>query len=264
MNGDMHAIGYEFEHRFSDKVKVSHKLRYFEADVAWNYLQAQTTAAALRNASERGLLACQYSDRREQVRGIVSDTNVTSTWQLLGMEHAVLADMLLSAAVYELTQTNVLKYDAGNDVYRQAGQVRSQGLELEAKAELGRGASLIASYAYTDARTTRSTIASEIGQRSEDTPFHQAALWLDYSFASLGLPQLKTGAGARYKGSTQPSGMSRSMPAYTVLDAMLSYRLSRNWQLTANVSNLGNKQYTYCEFAICTYGDQRHATATLS
>ncbi|OYO28788.1 TonB-dependent siderophore receptor [Janthinobacterium sp. PC23-8] len=416
MNGDMHAIGYEFEHRFSDKVKVSHKLRYFEADVAWNYLQVQTTAAALRNASERGLLARQYSDRREQVRGIVSDTNVTSNWQLLGMEHAVLAgvdayqttydsrnfrgnaptlnlltynygqpvtvnrarsvdrgsriailqkgiylqdqvslgetwtvllgarhdwasqeqtlrrngarldkddsattwraglvyktasglapyvsysesffpvtaaaangqsfkptggrqyeagvryqpadsNMLLSAAVYELTQTNVLKYDAGNDVYRQAGQVRSKGLELEAKAELSRGASLIASYAYTDARTTRSTIASEIGQRSEDTPFHQAALWLDYSFASLGLPQLKTGAGARYKGSTQPSGMSRSMPAYTVLDAMLSYRLSRNWQLTANVSNLGNKQYTYCEFAICTYGDQRHATATLS
>ena len=416
MKGDMHAIGYEFEHRFRDKVKVSHKLRYFEADVSWNYLQAQTTAAAIRNASERGLLARQYSDRRERVRGIVSDTNLTGSWQLLGVDHTVLAgvdayqttydsrnfrgnaptlnllaynygqpvtvnrarsvdrgsrietlqkgiylqdqvslgetwtvllgarhdwasqdqtlrrngtrldkddsattwraglvyktasglapyvsysesffpvtaaaangqsfkptggkqyeagvryqppgsNMLLSAAVYELTQTDVLKYDAGNDVYRQAGQVRSKGLELEAKADIGRGASLIASYAYTDARTTRSTIASEIGQRSEDTPFHQAALWLDYSFASLGLPQLTTGAGARYKGSTQPSGMSRSMPAYTMLDAMLSYRLSRHWQLTANLSNLANKQFTYCEFAICSYGDKRQATATLS
>lgn len=416
MNGDMHAIGYEFEHRFSDKVKLSHKLRYFEADVRWNYLQAQTSAAALRTASERGLLARQYSDRRERVRGIVSDTNVTSNWQWLGMDHTLLAgvdayqttydsrnfrntaptlnlltynygqpvtvnrarsvdrgsrietlqkgiylqdqislgdtwtvllgtrhdwasqdqtlrrngnrldkddsattwraglvyktasgiapyvsysesffpvaaadangqsfkptggkqyeagvryqppgsNMLLSAAVYELTQTNVLKYDAGNDIYRQSGQVRSQGLELEAKADLGRGASLIASYAYTDARITRSTIASEIGQRSEDTPFHQAALWLDTSFASLGLPQLTTGVGARYKGSTQPSGMPRAMPAYTILDAMLSYRLSRNWQLTANVSNLANKQFTYCEFAICNYGDERQATATLS
>jgi len=416
MKGDMHAIGYEFEHRFSDKVKVSHKLRYFEADVRWNYLQAQTSAAALRNASERGLLARQYSDRRERVRGIVSDTNVASNWQWLGMEHAVLAgvdayqttydsrnfrstaptlnlltynygqpvtvnrarsvdrgsrietlqkgiylqdqislgetwtvllgarhdwasqdqtlhrngnrldkddsattwraglvyktasgiapyvsysesffpvtaadangqsfkptggkqveagvryqppgsNMLLSAAVYELTQTDVLKYDAGNDVYRQAGKVRSQGLELEAKADLGRGVSLIASYAYTDARITRSTIAREIGQRSEDTPFHQAALWLDTSFAGLGLPQLTTGVGARYKGSTQPSGMPRAMPAYTMLDAMLSYRLSRNWQLTANVSNLANKQFTYCEFAICNYGDERQATATLS
>ena len=416
MNGDMHAIGYEFEHRFSDSVKLSHKLRYFEADVTWNYLQAQTTAAAIRNASERGLLARQYSDRRERARGIVSDTNLASSWQLLGMQHMVLAgvdayqttydsrnfrgnaptlnllsynygqpvlvnrsasvdrgsrietlqkgvylqdqisladtwtvllgarhdwasqdqtlrrngakvdkddsattwraglvyktaggiapyvsysesffpvaaadaggqsfkptggrqyeagvryqppgsNMLLSAAVYELTQTDVLKYDAGNDTYRQAGQVRSQGLELEAKAELSRDASLIASYAYTDARTTRSTIASEIGQRSEDTPFHQAALWLDYSFAGLGLPQLKTGAGARYKGSTQPSGMARAMPGYTLLDAMLSYRLNRHWLLTANISNLANKQFTYCEFAICRYGDERQATATLS
>lgn len=146
------------------------------------------------------------------------------------------SNMLLSAAVYELTQTDVLKYDAGNDVYRQAGQVRSKGLELEAKADIGHGAGL-----------TRSTIASEIGQRSEDTPLHRAALWLDCSFAGLGLPQLTTGAGARYKGSTQPSGMARAMPAYAVLDAMLSYRLSRHWQLTANVSNLGNKQFTYCE-----------------
>ncbi len=38
MKGAMHAIGYEFEHRFSDRLKLSHKLRYFEADVTWNYL----------------------------------------------------------------------------------------------------------------------------------------------------------------------------------------------------------------------------------
>ena len=82
--------------------------------------------------------------------------------------------------------------------------------------------------------------------------------------AGLGLPQLTTGAGARYKGSTQPSGMARAMPAYTVLDAMLSYRINRHWQLTGNVSNLANKQFTYCEFAICRYGDERQATATLS
>ncbi|MDT1848447.1 TonB-dependent receptor, partial [Acinetobacter baumannii] len=55
--------------------------------------------------------------------------------------------MLLSAAVYDLTQTDVLKYDASQDLYRQAGEVQSQGVELEAKAELDRSTSLIASYA---------------------------------------------------------------------------------------------------------------------
>ncbi|MEV4780698.1 TonB-dependent siderophore receptor [Burkholderia sp. LMU1-1-1.1] len=416
MNGDMHAFGYELAHRFSDNVKLGHKLRYFEADVSWRYLQAQTTAAAILAAGQRGVLARQYSDRRERARGIVSDTSVESTWQWLGMRHTVLtgvdayhttydstnfrgnapslnlmtynygqpvvvnraasadrgsrietlqkgiyvqdqidigerwtallgarhdwasqdqsmhrnlatldkddeattwragvvykteaglapyasysesffpvaaadaagqsfkptrgkqyeagvryqpagSNMLLSAAVYDLKQTDVLKYDAAEDTYRQAGEVHSKGFELEAKAELSRALSMIASYAYTDARTTRSTIASEVGQRSEDTPFHQAALWADYSFAALGLPQLKTGAGARYKGSTQPSGMPVAMPGYTLFDAMLSYRFSRNWELSANLSNLSNKKFIYCEFAICRYGDERRATATLT
>ncbi|MET0265770.1 MAG: TonB-dependent siderophore receptor [Duganella sp.] len=416
MNGEMHAIGYELAHSFSPDVKLSHKLRYFEADVTWRYLQAQTTAAAIQNASQRGVLARQYSDRRERARGIVSDTNVQSNWNWFGLRHQVLAgvdayqttydsanfrgnapslnllsynygqpvvvnravavdrgsrietlqkgiyvqdqisvgerwtallgarhdwasqdqtlnrngatldkddeattwraglvyktengvapyasysesffpvtaadangqsfkptrgkqyeigvryqpagsNMLLSAAVYDLTQTDVLKYDAANDIYRQAGEVHSKGVELEAKAELSRAVSVIASYAYTDARTTRSTIAAEIGQRSEDTPYHQAALWVDYNFAQLGLPQLKAGAGARYKGSTQPSGIARAMPGYTLFDAMLSYRFNRNWELSANFNNLGNKQFTYCEFAICRYGDERQATATLT
>lgn len=412
MNGDMHALGYEVEHRFSERVRLSHKLRYFESDVSWNYLQAVTTAAALRAASERGLLARQYSDRREHSKGLVSDTNVESTWQLFGAKHSVLtgidayktsydsknfrgnaptlnlntylygqavvvnrdnsvdrgsrietvqkglylqdqvsigddwtvllgvrrdwatqdqtlhrnnanagkddqattwragvvyksasglapylsysesffpvaaadaagksfkptggkqyeaglryqpdgAKMLLSAALYQLTQTDVLKYDASQDLYRQAGEVRAKGLELEAKAELTPALSLIASYAYTDARTTRSTIASEVGQRSEDTPFHQAALWLDYDFSR----QFKAGAGARYKGSTQPSGMATAMSAYTLFDAMLSYRFNPHWRLSANLNNLVDKKFTYCEFAICRYGDERQLTATLA
>lgn len=416
MHGDMHAFGYELAHRFSDNVKVSHKLRYSESDVAWNYLQAQTSAAAIQAASRTGLLARQYSDRREHARNIASDTSVESTWDWLGMRHVLLAgvdayritydstnfrgnapaldlltynygrpvvvnratsvdrgsrirtlqkgiylqdqisvdqhwtallgarrdwatqdqtmhrnqatldkddsattwraglvyktdaglapyasysesffpvtaadaagsafkptrgkqvemgvryqpegsNMLLSAAVYDLTQTDVLKYDAAQDLYRQSGEVQSKGFELEAKAELSAATSLIASYAYTDARTTRSTIASEVGQRSEDTPLHQAALWLDTNFGALGLPKLKAGGGARYKGATQASGMPVAMPGYTLFDAMLSYRISRHWELSANLNNLADKKFVSCEYAICHYGDERRATATLT
>lgn len=46
------------------------------------------------------------------------------------------SNMLLSAAVYELTQTNVLKQDPGTEKFRQTGEVRSRGLELEAKADV--------------------------------------------------------------------------------------------------------------------------------
>ncbi|MDM0123308.1 TonB-dependent siderophore receptor [Variovorax arabinosiphilus] len=416
MKGEMLALGYELEHRINDSTRLSHKLRYFESDVAWNYLQAQTSTATLRTASTRGILQRQYSDRRERAEGLASDTHLETKQSLFGAEHTLLigvdayktsydsrnfrgnapslnlgtyaygqpvvvnrsssldrgsridttqkgiylqdqiqlndrwtvllgarhdwadqdqtlrrnqartgqsneastwraglvyktafglapyvsysesffpvsvadaggaqfkptggkqyeagvryqpegSNMLASAAVYELTQTDVLKYDAGQDTYRQAGEVRSRGFELEAKAELTSALSVIASYAYTDARITRSTIASEIGQRSEDTPYHQAALWVDYSFAQFGLPQLTVGAGARYKGSTQASGIAMPMPAYTLLDAMLSYRIDRHWNLVANLTNLTNKKFTYCEFAICRYGDERQLTSTLT
>lgn len=172
--------------------------------------------------------------------------------------------MLLSAAVYELVQDNVLKFDAGQNTYRQTGQVRSRGFELEAKAEVSRALSVIASYAYTDARTTRSTIASEIGQRSEDTPYHQAAIWADYNFAAWGMPQLRLATGLRYKGTTRASGIATPMPVYTLVDAMLGYRIDAHWDLSVNVSNLMDKKFTNCEYAICHYGDARQASANLT
>ena len=416
MRGEMYALGYELEHAFSNNLKLSHRARYFKSDVNWNYLQAQTSAAAIRTAATTGVLQRQYSDRRERPEGLATDTRLEWTVQHGAVEHRVLLgldayktewdstnfranapslnlatyaygqpvtvvrdpaldrgsridtqqagvylqdqvnlgehwtvllglrhdwaeqdqtlhrnqarltqdneattwraglvykfangwapylsysesfypvsaadangqqfkptggkqfeagvryqpqgrNMLLSAAVFELTQTDVLKYDAGRDVYRQAGEVRSRGLELEAKAELARGLNLIGSYAYIDARITRSTVAAEIGQRSEDTPYHQAALWLDYGFASWGLPGLTVGLGARYKGTTRASGIATAMPTYTLLDALIRYRIDPHWDFSLNVANLANKKVTHCEFAICRYGDERQALGTLS
>lgn len=174
------------------------------------------------------------------------------------------SNLLLSAAVYELTQRNVLKPDVQNNTFTQTGEVRSRGLELEAKAELTPNTSVIASYAYVDARTTDSVISAEIGQRSEDTPYHQAALWADYRFTQFGLPQLRIGGGARYKGSTQASGIESGMPPYTLFDAMASYSIGESWEVTVNANNLANKKYTYCEFAICRYGDERQVVSAVS
>ena len=409
MNGEMSALGYEFTHNFNENFALNHKLRYSESDVKWNYLQAQTSAAAIRNAANTGILARQYSDRRERARTLASDTNIESKWQLGSVEHTVLvgfdgydtsydshnfrgaapslnlsrynygqpvvvnrntaldrgsqldvlqkgvyfqdqikfddqwilllggrhdwadqqqtahrngakasqddeattwraglvyladnglapyisysesffpvsvaevtgqtftptegkqyeagvryqpkdSNLLLSAAVYELTQTDVLKQDPGTNLFRQTGEIRSRGLELEAKADVTPALSVIASYAYTDARITKSAIATEVGQRSEDTPYHQAALWTSYDFVNWGIPQLTVGAGARYKGTPQASGIDSAMPAYTLFDAMARYQIDDNWSVTLNANNLTNKQYTYCEFAICRYGDER-------
>ncbi|MDQ7984790.1 TonB-dependent siderophore receptor [Pseudomonas sp. G34] len=409
MNGEMSTLGYEFQHHFNENFTLNNKLRYYESDVKWNYLQVQTSATAIRNAANTGILARQYSDRRERARTWASDTNIESKWQLGSVEHTVLvgfdgydtsydshnfraaapsldlsrydygqpvvvnkdrsrdrgsqldmlqkgvyfqdqikfgdkwtlllggrhdwadqqqtahrngakasqddeattyraglvyqadnglapyisysesffpvsvaqvtgqtftptegkqyeagvryqpkdSNMLLSAAVYELTQTNVLKQDPGTEEFRQTGEVRSRGLELEAKADVTPALSVIATYAYTDARTTKSAIADEVGQRTDDTPYHQAALWTSYDFVDWGMPQLTLGAGARYMGTTQASGMDSAMPAYTLFDAMARYQIDDNWAVTVNASNLTDKRYAQCSFSTCHYGDER-------
>lgn len=167
------------------------------------------------------------------------------------------SNTLLSAAVYELTQTNVLKQDPSTDEFRQTGEVRSRGLELEAKTDVTSALSVIATYAYTDARTTKSAIAAEVGQRTDETPYHQAALWTHYDFVDWGVPQLSVGAGARYMGTTQASGMNSATPAYTLFDAMARYQIDKHWDVTVNASNLTDKRYTQCSFSTCQYGDER-------
>ncbi|QHF48011.1 TonB-dependent siderophore receptor [Pseudomonas sp. S35] len=417
MNGEMSALGYEFEHRFDEHTRISNKLRYYQSDVTWRYLQVNIAGTNIGTAQTTGLLRRQYSDRQERSRGLASDTNIESKWQFGDWQHTFLlgfdgydtsydshnfrgnapslnlatyqygqpvvvnknpatdrgsqidtlqkgiyfqdqikfderwilllggrhdwADQhtelfrngadsgksdeattwraglvykadnglapyisysesffpvagankaeqsfvptegkqyeigiryqpegsatLLSAAVYQLEQRNVLSQDRTDSSYSvQVGEVRSRGFELEAKTEVTPNLSLIASYAYIDARITKSDIASEIGQRSEDTPYHQAALWADYRLAALGVPQLRIGGGARYKGTTQASGVPSSMPAYTLYDARASYEIDPNWEVALNANNVTNKRYTYCEFAICRYGDERQLVSSVT
>lgn len=408
MNGEMSTLGYEFQHHFNENFTLNHKLRYYESDVKFNYLQIQPAPAAIDFSASTGTLLRRYSDRRERARTWASDTNIESKWQLGSVEHTVLvgfdgydtsydshnfrgnapsldltrynygqpvvvnrsraadrgsqidtlqkgiylqdqikfddkwilllggrhdwadqqqeahstgtkasqdneattyraglvyladnglapyisysesffpvsvaevtgqtfdptegkqyevgvryqpkdSNLLLSAAVYELTQTNVLTFDSNGDP-KQTGEVRSRGLELEAKADVTPALSVIATYAYTDARTTKSAIAAEVGQRSDDTPYHQAALWTSYDFINWGIPQLTVGAGARYMGTTQASLMDSAMPAYTLFDAMARYQIDEHWAVTVNASNLTNKSYTQCSFSTCHYGDER-------
>lgn len=415
MNGEMSTLGYEFQHHFNENFTLNHKLRYYETDVKWSYLQIQPSPAAINFSASTGTLLRRYSDRHERARTWASDTNIESRWQLGNVEHTVLvgfdgydtsydshnfrgnapsldltrynygqpvvvnkdrsqdrgsqldtlqkgvyfqdqikfndkwilvlggrhdwadqqqtahsndakasqsdeattyraglvyltdnglapyisysesffpvsvaevtgqtfaptegkqyevgvryqpkdSNLLLSAALYELTQTNVLTFDS-NDDPRQTGEVRSRGLELEAKADVTQALSVIASYTYTDARTTKSAIAAEVDQRTDDTPYHQAALWSSYDFINWGIAQLTVGAGVRYMGTTQASGMESAMPAYTLLDAMARYQIDDHWDLTVNASNLTDKRYTQCGFSTCHYGDERQVVGTVS
>lgn len=170
-------------------------------------------------------------------------------------------DFVASAAVFDLTQTNVLKSRTGLDKAVQTGEVRSRGLELEAKGPIARNVQLIASYAYTDAKTTKSEDVSEIGLPASYQPRHQAALWARID--DWLTPRLHAGLGTRYTGTTEDwGGTGAVVPSYITLDVLVGYAAGP-WTWRLNINNLTDKTTLLCNGGWCTYGDGRRATASV-
>lgn len=172
--------------------------------------------------------------------------------------------LMLSAATYQLTQTNVLTTDPASPRNQvQQGEVRSRGFEFEAKGRIGRDAQIIGAYTYTDVRTTKASplFPEQVDKRVAGVPYNQLSLWGDSTLAAFGLPNVKLGVGGRYVGESTSQWHDLTAGDYTVFDAMASYTTGP-WRLALNVSNVTDKTFvTACPFR-CFYGEQRKVIAS--
>ena len=185
--------------------------------------------------------------------------------------------VVLTAAIYQLTKDKNLTSDPNDStgLYSvQTGEIRSRGLELEAKAAVNENINVTAAYSYNDAEYTEDTIFK--GKRPAEVPRNQASLWTDYTFYDTALSGLTFGAGVRYTGSTvsyyknvaAKKNESFNVASYTVADAMVKYDLGRfglpGSSVAVNVNNLFNREYVsscYSEYA-CYWGAERQVVAT--
>lgn len=177
------------------------------------------------------------------------------------------SETLLSLAAYDLVQDNVASRVLATDYYEPAGQVRSRGIELEAKSQLSDRFSLMGGYTFTDMEYRRGEMAPR-GNTPYQAPRHMASLWGDYAFAGgVGL-----GAGVRYVGTSWADNANTlKVPAYTLVDLSLRYefgRLSqalRGLSLRLNANNLLDKRYvsSCASLLYCYYGEERNLSATL-
>lgn len=179
------------------------------------------------------------------------------------------SNLLLSAAVYELTQTNLVSYDAVGAAY-QLGKVRSRGIELEARAQFD-ALGLVGAYAYTNAEIIESAMPDQEGEQVELVPRHMFSLWADYRMEKLGIQGLTLGAGGRYVGETNLLDSDRDVPDYFLVDAMARYDFGviddrlEGTSLTLNARNLFDKEFYTCAGASgCRYGEPTTITATLT
>ncbi|SOD95955.1 TonB-dependent siderophore receptor [Caenispirillum bisanense] len=173
---------------------------------------------------------------------------------------------LFTAAVYQLTKTNVLTRDPSNiNASVQAGEVRARGLELEAKASLFTGWDVALAYAYTDAEVTKSNDI-DLGKVPVQVPEHTASGWLTYTIDTGPLAGLTLGGGLRYVGSAFNDRANTSKADdYTLVDAMLSYELTDSATLQVNANNLFDTEYvTTCAFNACYYGPGMRVNARVT
>jgi iron complex outermembrane recepter protein len=151
-------------------------------------------------------------------------------------------DAVLSLSLFDLTQRNLATGDPDNPGFPiQAGEVRSRGVELEAKASLeaagawGGTWDLTAGYTYTDAEVTGDDAypwayprsPGREGSRVASVPRHSASFRLDRRFAEGPLAGLGIGAGLRHVGATWNATNTIEVPGYTLVDAVLRYDLGR-------------------------------------
>jgi iron complex outermembrane receptor protein len=175
-----------------------------------------------------------------------------------------------SLAIYQLTKTNNKVADPNPDhpfASVQGGEIRSRGVELEAKAALSANLNLLGSYTYTDAEYSKDTTLQ--GNTPAAIPKHMASLWADYTFHETAISGLTLGSGVRYVGSSYGDEANTfKVKDYTVVDAAIKYDLARfnlpGSSIGINVNNLFDKEYVSSCFATygCYWGAERQVVAT--
>lgn len=182
--------------------------------------------------------------------------------------------VVVTAAVYQLTKTKNLTADPDNARFSiQSGEIRSRGVELEAKAAINANINVTASYTYTDAEYTHDTTLK--GRTPVQVPKQMASLWGDYTFHETALSGVTVGAGVRYTGQSKGLystgnniNQNFDVSGYTTVDAALKYDLGRfglpGSTLGVNVNNLFDRKYVascYREYA-CYWGAERQIVGT--
>lgn len=172
---------------------------------------------------------------------------LTSNMIEFGAKSSWLNNMLtISTAVYQIDQNNTL-YNANvagqPDLLRQVGKERSKGIEFDITGRIMPNWSVLASYAYNDAKITQSLVPAEIGAQKPNAPKNMANIWTRYNVTNGLFNGLGFGAGANYAGKRNLSiNLAQGIPAYTLVNAALYYQVGKV-QLQFNANNITNKKY---------------------
>jgi len=178
----------------------------------------------------------------------------------------------ITASYYDLKQMNVLTRATWTDPYTQIGEIHNRGFELEARAEVLDGLTLLASFSHIKSEVTESLDTGILGKMPARIPRNQGSFWAKYEFRGNSLAGLALGGGVRYIGESWGDETNTfTVPDATLFDAMISYDFGQAYTklkglaLQVNAANLADRRYVAsCASAYgCFYGMGRTITAQL-
>ncbi|EMD9442636.1 TonB-dependent siderophore receptor [Burkholderia cepacia] len=179
-------------------------------------------------------------------------------------------NLMLSAALYQIDQTNVVtptpvNLDPTGTTSVQTGKVRSRGIELSAVGKVTRELSVVASYVHQDVKNVQANDASlNHWPVAVPLPRQMASMWADWTWRAGALSGLGLGGGVRYQSASAGApDNSLTVPSVTLLDLALHYEIP-HWRFALNVANLFDRRYVSgCQsYNVCVFGNERTVLAS--
>ena len=173
-----------------------------------------------------------------------------------------------TASVFNLVRKNVTTAAAQDpDALVQSGEVRSRGLELEARAGLARNLSVVAQYTYLDTDITESNNGDR-GLPQQGAVKHSASVWTRYQHKLNDTWLANAGLGLRYYGKARSSldygNVNLTNPSFGMLDMAIGLE-QKSWRYALNFNNVLDKQVLLdCDGTFCYRSAERTVNVSAS
>ncbi len=184
------------------------------------------------NPSLEGLLYTPVDVRTDPEK--TRTFEVGTKWDLLGNK------LLLSGALFRVDKTDARSPTlVPGEPLTLDGDQRVQGIEISATGNITRNWQIFSGYTYLDSEIIATNTPTELGKELINTPRNSFNLWTTYAWDKFFF-----GGGPRYVGKRFGNNTNtRFVEDYVVVDAVVSYKLTKNIDLRLNLNNIGDKFY---------------------
>jgi iron complex outermembrane recepter protein len=175
-----------------------------------------------------------------------------------GYEIGVKSDLIdgklfATLAYFDISKQNVRLTDPTNPLFSiTSGEQNSRGIEFDITGEPVPGLKLVASYAYTDAKTSADLDPTLVGKKLFGVPEHAASFWATYELQQGQMKGLGFGAGLNFKGDRRGDLENTfRLGSYLTADAAFFYKKD-DWRFALNFKNITDAKYIESGFGLNT------------